>query len=118
MDDTNSATDALAAYRAVHADRRNLLIHVATQPLFVAGLLTSCSAPFGGHLGFGAIGVAAMLVAIACQGRGHRMEQRAPAPFRSGLDFVRRLLVEQLYTFPKFVLSGGLARALRTPDAD
>jgi len=117
MDNSHSQTDAFAAYRAVHADRRNLIIHSATQPIFVAGLVTLCIAPFTGQPGYAALGLTAMLVALAFQGRGHRMERSAPAPFKNGLDFVRRLLVEQLITFPRFVVSGGLARALRAPHA-
>ena len=115
MDNSQLQADAFAAYRAAHADRRNLIIHSATQPIFVAGFVTLCIAPFAGHPGYAGLGLTAMLVAIAFQGRGHRLEHSAPAPFKNGLDFVRRLLVEQLITFPRFVVSGGLARALRAP---
>jgi hypothetical protein len=48
----------------------------------------------------------AMVVAVGLQGRGHRREQKQPEPFIGPLDFVSRLLVEQLVTFPRFVLSG------------
>ena len=57
--------------------------------------------------------LAGVVVAVAAQGRGHKIEARPPAPFRSPLDVVARLLVEQLITFPRFVLSGGFARAWR-----
>jgi hypothetical protein len=43
----------------------------------------------------------------------HRFEPEPPAPFRSRLDFAARLFSEQWVTFPRFVLSGGFARAWR-----
>lgn len=93
-------------YPLSHADRRNLLIHALTQPLFVAGLFLTV-------LGFWP-GLAGMALAVAAQGRGHKLEAEAPAPFRSPLDGIVRLVVEQLVTFPRFVFSGGFARAWRS----
>jgi hypothetical protein len=96
-----------------HRDRRNLLIHVLTQPLFVAGLAAAIAGPLTGRWWLLAAGPALMLVAIAAQGRGHRGEAVAPVPFRGPLDVIRRLVAEQLITFPRFVLSGGWLRAWR-----
>jgi hypothetical protein len=50
---------------------------------------------------------------MAVQGRGHRLEKNAPVPFRGPLDVLARIFVEQWVTFPRFVLSGGFARAWR-----
>ena len=58
-------------------------------------------------------GLVAMAVAMALQGKGHRLEQEPPARFRSPLDVIARIFAEQLVTFPRFVLSGGFARAWR-----
>ena len=54
-----------------------------------------------------------ILGAIVAQGRGHRLEREAPQPFRSPVDALVRLVVEQFVTFPRFVLRGGFAHAWR-----
>ena len=98
-------------YTGNHRDRRNLTIHAITNPLFLGGTLALASAVVNP---LGAIGgIVAMIAAIAVQGRGHRMEREAPVPFRGPLDVVARIFVEQWVTFPRFVLSGGFARAWR-----
>ena len=99
------------AYPNGHRDRRNLVIHALTVPLFCAGNLAVLLTPAIGILGlFGAL---AMVIAVALQGRGHRRERVAPLPFRGPLDVVVRLFVEQWVTFPRFVLSGRFAAAWR-----
>ncbi|HEX4340089.1 MAG TPA: hypothetical protein VH062_29480 [Polyangiaceae bacterium] len=97
-------------YAAVHGHRRNLLIHVLTAPVFMAGTVAVVAAPFtSGWLALA--GVAAIVFAIAAQGRGHGMEAAPPIPFRGPLDVVARIFAEQWITFPRYVLSGGLSRA-------
>lgn len=95
-----------------HRDRRNLALHVATAPLFIAGTCGVVLAPFTSPwlLGFA---VAALALPLVVQGRGHRLEANPPAPFLGPGDFVVRLLVEQWVTFPRYVLSGGFSRAWR-----
>lgn len=44
---------------------------------------------------------------------GHRLERNQPEPFRGPLDVVRRILLEQYYRFPRFVLTGAWLRAWR-----
>jgi hypothetical protein len=101
-----------AGYGQAHEDRRNLVIHLVTVPVFMAGTVAIVAAPFvSGWLALA--GVGGMFAAMAAQGRGHGFEHTRPAPFRSRLDFVLRLFAEQWITFPRFVLSGGAARALR-----
>ena len=100
------------SYGEAHRDRANLAIHLLTVPLFAGGtlalplalLLSPWLAPAG---------LAAMAAAIGLQGRGHRHEQTAPRPFRGPWDVLRRIFVEQWITFPRFVFTGGLARAWR-----
>jgi hypothetical protein len=107
----------LAGYPEVHRDRRNLLLHAVTEPVFVAGALSVPGSLLGGHP-LGAIsGVAAMVVVMVLQGRGHALEASPPAPFRGPLDVVARIFAEQLVTFPRFVLGGGFARAWRAASA-
>jgi hypothetical protein len=58
-----------------------------------------------------------MLVALLAQGRGHRNEEVKPQPFRGPFDFVVRFLAEQWLTFPRYVVTGGFARAWRSARA-
>ena len=100
-------------YTEAHADRKNLLVHALTVPLFLAGTLALLSSFVAGpRLALG--GLFAMALAIAAQGRGHRHETTKPAPFHGALDIVVRLFAEQWITFPRFVLSGGFGRSLRS----
>lgn len=94
-----------------HRDRRNLLIHAATVPLFDAGTLLALASPWLGPLALG--GLALLPVAMALQGRGHRGESVSPVPFAGAVDVLARIFAEQLITFPRFVLGGGFARAWR-----
>jgi hypothetical protein len=100
-------------YQDAHHDRRNLVLHLATQPVFVAGLLTVALGPLFDRWSLVAAGAAAMVLAFAIQGAGHAREAVRPIPFAGPGDFFARVLAEQLITFPRFVLSGGLARAWR-----
>ncbi len=99
-------------YPAGHRDRRNLLVHALTVPVFQVGTVALVSAPFlGGWLA--ALGLGAMVGAMAMQGRTHRLEQTPPVPFRGPGDVVARILAEQWMTFPRYVSSGQFARAWR-----
>jgi hypothetical protein len=100
-------------YPLAHSDARNLRIHAITNPIFIAGFVALLVALVRLDLWIALGGVVAMASAMAAQGRGHAKEASAPAPFRGPLDVVSRILAEQLITFPRFVLSGGLARAWR-----
>jgi uncharacterized membrane protein YGL010W len=100
-------------YAAAHRDRTNLALHVLLVPVFVAGLALAVVAPFTAGLPLAFGGLAAAAASILLQGMSHKREQSTYAPFLSPLDFVVRILVEQLLTFPGYVLSGGFARAWR-----
>jgi len=100
-------------YFEIHHDRRNLLIHALTAPLFMVGTLATVAAvPTRGPL-LAVLGVAAMVVAFAAQGLGHRFEATQFAGFRGPLDVVRVAFREQWFAFPRYVLTGGFARAWR-----
>src|SRR5262249_8711171 len=92
-------------------DRRNLILHAVTAPMFCAGTLTVLAAPFISP--WLALGGLVMMSALAAQGLGHRAESSRPAAFRGPVDFVVRFFVEQWVTFPRFVVGGGFARAWR-----
>jgi hypothetical protein len=56
----------------------------------------------------------AALAAVSAYNPGmQRLEASAPSPFLGPRDFAVRLFVEQWVTFPRYVLSGGFARAWR-----
>jgi hypothetical protein len=102
----------LALYPQGHADRRNLAIHAATVPLFLAGgVALAASTVLSPWLALA--GVLAMVTAVAAQGRGHARETTRPVAFRGPADVLVRIFVEQWVTFPRFVLSGGFAAAWR-----
>jgi hypothetical protein len=102
----------LNLYVVSHRNRRNLLLHAFTVPLFELGTALLVVGPFisGGWVLAGAV---AALGAIMLQGRGHRLEASAPARFKSPWDFVVRIFIEQWATFPRFVISGGFTQARR-----
>jgi hypothetical protein len=103
-------------YADGHRDRRNLALHAATVPLFMAGtLLLVAAAPLVSAWAALA-GVAAMAGAMAAQGRGHRGEVVAPVPFAGPADVLARIFLEQWVTFPRFVMTGGFARAWRSAE--
>jgi hypothetical protein len=99
-------------YPANHRDRGNLAIHAATVPLFLAGTIFVVLGPLASVWLLPA-GLGLMVAAVGAQGRGHRREPVAPVPFAGPADVALRLLAEQWITFPRFVLSGGFARAWR-----
>ena len=103
-------------YPLGHRDRRNLALHAATAPLFVVGTCAAVLSPFI-SLWLLAFAVPAVALPLAAQGRGHRLEANPPSPFLGPGDFAVRLFVEQWVTFPRYVLSGGFARAWREPGA-
>jgi hypothetical protein len=58
-----------------------------------------------------ALGLVLMVLTVALQGAGHKSERVSAVPFRSPLDFLGRFFVESWINFPRFVFSGGWARA-------
>jgi hypothetical protein len=105
-------------YASVHRDRRNLAIHIATNPLFIAGLL---AVPLGlatKQWVTAVVGVILMPLVVFVQGRlGHPMEKEQPPALKGPLDVVSRLFAEQLVTFPRYVLSGKLSEAWDATDS-
>ena len=99
-------------YPENHTSRANLLIHIFTAPLFIGGTLTLLSSPMYG-LGSAVSGLVGMAIPLALQGRGHKSEPVTPVPFLGPVDFVTRFFCEQFITFPRYVISGGWAKAYR-----
>jgi len=99
-------------YAGYHRNRRNLLLHIFAVPLFWLGtvILVMAMATLAWLLAVA--GAACILVSVAVQGRGHKLEPMPPAPFTSPWNFIGRLFFEQWITFPRFLISGGWARNL------
>ncbi len=106
----------LRNYPNGHRHRRNLAIHAATAPLFVAGTCATVAAPFTTPWLF-AFALPALVLPLAMQMRGHGLEVNRPSPFLGPGDFAARLFVEQWVTFPRYVLGGGFAHAWREAGA-
>jgi len=105
-------------YPRYHRSRTNLLLHIVVVPLFLAGNL-AIALGIATHAWVPAVaGIAATVVSLALQGRGHRGEPVPPEPFTSPLNAVARLLCEQWITFPRFVLSGGWLDGLQNAEPD
>ena len=100
-------------YPKYHQARSNLLIHIVAVPLFLVGTIALAGAIAELSLSLLTLAVGCMFVAVALQGRGHRLEPVQPEPFSGPVNFVSRLFFEQWVTFPRFVLSGGWLAALR-----
>jgi hypothetical protein len=100
-------------YPSGHRDRRNLVVHALTAPLFLAGTATAVLGAVWVPWWAIVAGLGAAGLAVALQGRGHRREKTPPLAIRGPLDLAARLFAEQWITFPRYVLSGGFARAWR-----
>jgi hypothetical protein len=100
-------------YVRYHGARSNLLIHIVAVPLFLAGNIAMDAALFRASIAGAAIGFACMVVSMALQGRGHKIEKTPPEPFTGVGNAVARILLEQWVTFPTFVLTGSWSHALR-----
>lgn len=102
-----------ASYDNVHRNRTNLAIHILAVPIFdVTGLAMVVALARGRFISAGLLALG-LLVSFGVQGIGHRLEHNQPEPFRGPLDVVRRILLEQYYRFPRFVLTGAWLRAWR-----
>ena len=93
-------------YKRVHADRRNLLIHLLAVPLFDVAFLFALISIARGDWLLAAVSVLAAIGGTVLQGLGHAKEANQPKPFTGLLDFLRRWLAEQYFTFPVFVITG------------
>ena len=101
-------------YPTFHRSRSNLLIHIFAVPAFeVAAVALLWSLANAAWLQAG-VALAVAVVAFGVQGVGHKREAEPPIPFDGPGDAVSRILAEQFITFPRFVLSGGFFKALRS----
>jgi hypothetical protein len=99
-------------YETFHRHRGNLLLHIVTVPMFWAGLVGLVTSlvrlrPLDALGSF-----VFMLLPLVIQGVGHKREGNPPIPFLGPLDLLSRFFVEQMVTFPRFLLTGGWRKNL------
>lgn len=101
-------------YAANHRNPINLILHLIAVPLFIlaSGVLLSAllqlrPLPL-------ILSVFGLLAALALQAHGHRLEAKTQEPFSDTADAVQRLLLEQFFTFPRFLLNGGWWKSWKT----
>ena len=100
-------------YAQFHQNPTSLRLHIISVPVFWLGVLGLASWPWHHSAMTMLLAVLAMPLVLALQGVGHRRERNTPKPFTSPANAVARLLLEQVVTLPRFVLSGQAARMLR-----
>lgn len=100
-------------YARTHRSRRNLLVHVAAVPAFIAGNVALVVSLLLGMWTAASLSLAVMATSLVWQGRCHRGEPLQPEPFSGPIEAVVRIVLEQWVTFPRFACSGGWMRALR-----
>ncbi|MEZ5701128.1 MAG: Mpo1-like protein [Burkholderiaceae bacterium] len=101
-------------YPKYHAAKLNLLIHIVAVPGFLVGNLLLVLMLAEGQWGRAAGALLLMAVSFLAQGVGHAKETHPAEPFTSPLNAIGRIFLEQWVTFPRFVLTGGWGKALRT----
>lgn len=101
-------------YARNHRARSNLLLHIVLVPLFIAGNIAFVLGIVWLSWWLAPAGIVATFISIAAQGRGHKAEPNPPEPFTGVGNALSRIFLEQWITFPRFVLSGGWLRALRS----
>lgn len=93
-------------YSRFHQSQINLLLHIVAVPVFWYGfgLLIYTLPTFDAELV--AVSLALMITSMGAQGFGHGKEKTPTEPFTGAKNALIRIFLEQLYTFPKFVLTG------------
>jgi len=101
-------------YPRYHQSRFNLLLHIVVVPLFLVANVALLAGLVQRSWPVVAVAIVATVVSVALQGRGHNAESNPPEPFSGPANAISRIFFEQWVTFPRFVLSGGWLRALRS----
>lgn len=104
-------------YPTFHQRRLTLWIHLLAVPAFIASTLALVASAAGLRPGQAALALLGAAAAFGAQGFAHKREPNPAIPFEGAGDAVSRILLEQFFTFPRFVLTGGWLRALRASRA-
>ncbi len=100
-------------YDRVHASRSNLALHLFAVPLFIASILSLFKYLLRGDWVSVVIVVVTAILAMALQGKGHKLEPNQPRSFNSPTNFLRRWFTEQFVIFPLFFITGRWWRQYR-----
>jgi len=100
-------------YPQFHGNKTNLLIHIIAVPSFVLSFFNVLWSAINLAWQPLAFSLGGMMIAFMAQAVGHGQEKNPAIPFNGPLDAVTRIFAEQLFTFPRFVVSGGWWRAFR-----
>ncbi|NMM39420.1 terminase [Pseudoalteromonas arctica] len=103
-------------YSKFHQSRKNLLIHIVFVPLFVIGFASFLLSLLWCDLSSALSSLFIMALSFGLQGMGHSKEIHPAEPFTSFKNAVIRIVLEQFYTFPKFVFTGRWYRAFQDPE--
>lgn len=98
-------------YAHFHSNRINLVIHALMVPVFVVSALALIGSLIAEWWRGAMALTAGPVLSLALQGFGHRRETNPPIPFAGPGNFLGRILAEQFFRFPAFVLSGEWKRA-------
>ncbi|KZN30143.1 hypothetical protein N480_04130 [Pseudoalteromonas luteoviolacea S2607] len=101
-------------YAKYHRSRANLLLHIIAVPFFIVGVILLVLSIFNLSFPLIAISVSLMVGSIVVQGIGHSKESLPPEPFTGPTNAILRIILEQLYTFPKFVICGNWLKAYKS----
>ena len=101
-------------YEPVHADRRNLCIHLLAVPLFAIALPTALTMLARAEYVLAIASLLMMIASLVGQGLGHAKESIPPRPFKGPGDFLKRWFSEQYFIFPVFLLTGRWWRQYQT----
>ena len=94
-------------YESIHRNRVNLLLHLAAVPWFISGTLTIFWSIFKMDWSIAGYGLVQLSLSMAAQAYGHSLEAKQPDSSTGAWDLFKRILFEQFYRFPRFVLGGG-----------
>lgn len=105
-------------YPSFHGSRMNLLLHLVAVPSFIISTLNLVWGLVLMQWQVAVFSLGGMAIAFAVQAVGHSKEKTPALPFEGAADAVTRIFLEQFFTFPRFVVSGGWWRAYQAAPAE
>lgn len=103
-------------YAAGHRSKHGLMIHALTFVWVGAGIVLTALGLLSRQGEWMLLGLLLYFGAMGAQAIAHSFEKKRPEPFLSPLDFVARFTLENLVTFPRFLITGGFAKAWRASE--
>jgi hypothetical protein len=101
------------SYTEFHGNKTNLWWHIFAVPLFQFSFMALLYALLSASWFVFFAGLTGCSLSMLIQGIGHKKELNAPVPFTGLWNTCGRILLEQFYSFPRFVFSGRWFKALK-----